>query len=440
MNTYPSYKDSGVEWIGDIPSGWSSSKFKYISNLFTGNSLNQNQKEQYESDDTSHISYVSSKDINVEYQTVNYNNGLRIPPTDNTLKVCKTKGFLLCVEGGSSGRKMTFLNEDVCFVNKLCCFESSQNTKYQYYFVQTSHFQSKFKISLTGLIGGVSISTLRNFEVPLPPLQEQQQISDYLDYKTSKIDTLLEKTRQKIELLKEQRISLINTTVTRGLNPNVEMKDSGVEWIGKIPSGWEVVKLKFVGNVVIGLSYSPDNVVDEGEGTLVMRSTNVQNGKPSFHDNVYVDKDIPDRMVTREGDILICSRNGSRNLIGKNCIISKDIEGMTFGVFMTIFRSKYWKLIYWVLNSSVFKSQSGLYLTSTINQLTVSTIKNLSIPFTFNESEQQQIVDYLDKETSKIDKLVDIESKRIILLKEYRQSLISDVVTGKVDVRDEILV
>ena len=440
MNTYPSYKDSGVEWIGDIPSGWSSSKFKYISNLFTGNSLNQNQKEQYESDDTSHISYVSSKDINVEYQTVNYNNGLRIPPTDNTLKVCKTKGFLLCVEGGSSGRKMTFLNEDVCFVNKLCCFESSQNTKYQYYFVQTSHFQSKFKISLTGLIGGVSISTLRNFEVPLPPLQEQQQISDYLDYKTSKIDTLLEKTRQKIELLKEQRISLINTTVTRGLNPNVEMKDSGVEWIGKIPSGWEVVKLKFVGNVVIGLSYSPDNVVDEGEGTLVMRSTNVQNGKPSFHDNVYVDKDIPDRMVTREGDILICSRNGSRNLIGKNCIISKDIEGMTFGVFMTIFRSKYWKLIYWVLNSPVFKSQSGLYLTSTINQLTVSTIKNLSIPFTFNESEQQQIVDYLDKETSKIDKLVDIESKRIILLKEYRQSLISDVVTGKVDVRDEILV
>jgi type I restriction enzyme S subunit len=250
MNTYPSYKDSGVEWIGDIPSGWSSSKFKYISNLFTGNSLNQNQKEQYESDDTSHISYVSSKDINVEYQTVNYNNGLRIPPTDNTLKVCKTKGFLLCVEGGSSGRKMTFLNEDVCFVNKLCCFESSQNTKYQYYFVQTSHFQSKFKISLTGLIGGVSISTLRNFEVPLPPLQEQQQISDYLDYKTSKIDTLLEKTRQKIELLKEQRTSLINTTVTKGLNPNGEMKDSGVEWIGDIPSEWSVKRLKYTSKIL----------------------------------------------------------------------------------------------------------------------------------------------------------------------------------------------
>jgi type I restriction enzyme S subunit len=281
---------------------------------------------------------------------------------------------------------------------------------------------------------------MKNIKIPVLSIEEQQQISDYLDYKTLKIDTLIEKTQQKIELLKEQRTSLINTTVTKGLNPNVEMKDSRVEWIGEIPSEWEVVKLKFVGKVVIGLSYSPDNVVDEGEGTLVMRSTNVQNGKPSFHNNVYVNKDIPDRMVTREGDILICSRNGSRNLIGKNCIISKDIEGMTFGVFMTIFRSKYLKLIYWVLNSPVFKSQSGLYLTSTINQLTVSTIKNLTIPFTFNEREQQQIVDYLDKETSRIDKLVDIESKRIYLLKEYRQSLISEVVTGKVDVRDEVLV
>ena len=157
MKSYSSYKDSGVEWIGNIPSDWGNTKLKYVSQLFTGNSLNDEQKKLYESENLNDIPYVSSKDIDVDFRTVNYDNGLRIPRDNNPLKISPTGSFLLCVEGGSSGRKMVFLDRDVCFVNKLCSFYSSQNTKFQYYFVQSSNFQDKFKLSLTGLIGGVSI-------------------------------------------------------------------------------------------------------------------------------------------------------------------------------------------------------------------------------------------------------------------------------------------
>jgi len=108
---------------------------------------------------------------------------------------------------------------------------------------------------------------------------------------------------------------------------------------------------------------------------------------------------------------------------------------MSWGVFMTVYRSKSPKYFHWVLNSPVFKSQSGLFLTSTINQLTVSTLENMMVPFVSDLEEQNQIVEYLDEQTQKIDSTIEKETQRIELLKEYRQSLISDVVTGKVDVR-----
>nr|WP_304608091.1 restriction endonuclease subunit S [Lentiprolixibacter aurantiacus] len=165
-----------------------------------------------------------------------------------------------------------------------------------------------------------------------------------------------------------------------------------------------------------------------------MRSSNIQEGKPSFEDNVYVDCEIPEKLRTKEGDILICSRNGSRRLIGKNCLITEDLEKLTWGVFMTVYRSVSPKFFYWLLNSPIFESQSGLFLTSTINQLTVSTLQNMVVPYVDDEKEQQQIVEYLDKETELIDTTISKEEKRIELLKEYRQSLISEVVTGKIKV------
>ena len=278
----------------------------------------------------------------------------------------------------------------------------------------------------------------KNIYTIFPPKQEQRQIANFLDRKTEQIDEFIRIKERQIKLLQEQRTTLINQAVTKGLDPNVEMKPSGVEWIGEIPRHWTITRLKYLGESTIGLSYKPENVTDDKNGILVLRASNIQNGKPSFLDNVYVDTEVNEKLRLKEGDILICSRSGSRDLIGKNMTITKKLEGVTFGVFMTIFRTKFVRFISCFLNSQVFKNQSGLFLTSTINQLTINTLNNFLICFPPDEGEQAQIANFLDHKTEQIDELISTEQQKIKLLKEYRQSLISEAVTGKIDVRNEV--
>ncbi|MDR4517115.1 MAG: restriction endonuclease subunit S [Nitrosomonas sp.] len=204
-------------------------------------------------------------------------------------------------------------------------------------------------------------------------------------------------------------------------------KDSGIEWLGEIPEHWEIKKLKYLGEALIGLTYDPSDVVGE-DGTLVLRSSNVQNGKIVFEDNVYVRKIIPEKLITKTGDILICSRNGSRALIGKNAEIGTESTGLTFGAFMTIFRSKYNNYLSYIFNSSLFKFQSGSFLTSTVNQLTTSNLYTFEVPFP-PIAEHKHIANFLDRETTIINELI-VEQQRLIeLLKEKRQAVISHAVT-----------
>lgn len=207
-----------------------------------------------------------------------------------------------------------------------------------------------------------------------------------------------------------------------------EYKDSGVEWLGQVPAHWDVKRLKYLGESLIGLTYDPTEVVDEGEGTLVLRSSNVQNGKIVFDDNVFAAKRIPERLITQISDILICSRNGSRALIGKNALITQEAAGLTFGAFMTVFRSKSNRYLAHVFNSHLFEHQSGLFLTSTINQLTIGVLNNFEIPIP-TKSEQTTIASFLEHETAKIDALVAEQQRLIELLKEKRQAVISHAVT-----------
>ena len=217
------------------------------------------------------------------------------------------------------------------------------------------------------------------------------------------------------------------------------MKNSGIEWIGEIPKHWKMSRIKFHGDVLIGLSFNKEDILEDDQGTLVLRSSNVQDGRVSFKDSIWVKTEVPEKLRIKNGDILICSRNGSRELIGKNCLLGKESEGMTWGVFMTVLRTSSPNLFYWILNSQLFKSQSGIYLTSTINQLTVSTLENMIFPFTSDLNEQNKINVFLKKETEKIDHILRIEDKIIKLIKEYRQSLISSVVTGKIRVTEDMI-
>ncbi|EJI1427252.1 restriction endonuclease subunit S [Vibrio parahaemolyticus] len=209
-----------------------------------------------------------------------------------------------------------------------------------------------------------------------------------------------------------------------------EYKDSPIDWLDEIPTHWTTKKLKHLGEAIIGLTYSPDEVVDasDPDATLVLRSSNVQNQRITLNDNVFVSKQIPEKLLTRLNDILICSRNGSRALIGKNALIDKDSVGKSFGAFMTIYRSKYNTYLSHVMNSKLFEYQSGSFLTSTINQLTTGNLNSFEIPFP-SEAERENIASFLDHETAKIDTLIAKQEKLIELLKEKRQAVISHAVT-----------
>jgi type I restriction enzyme S subunit len=439
MKKYHTYKSSGVDWIGNVPQEWRVSKFKYVSKLYTGNSLNDGQKILFESEDENHIPYISSKDIDLNTQTVNYNNGLRIPKENNLFKVSPKDSFLLCVEGGSSGRKMVYLDREVCFVNKLCSFKSVENTRFQYYFIQSSNFQQKFKLSLSGLIGGVSISTLRDIELVLPSLEEQFQIVQFLDKKTELIDKLVSTKEQKIDLLKHQRISLIKDVITKGLNSNLEMRDSGIEWIGEIPKHWTVLPLKYFGLITLGKMLTPE----ERDGYILkpyLRSQNIQIDKVDISDikEMWFSENELQKLRLQKGDLLI-NEGGD---VGRTSIWNEELEECYFqnSVNRVRFNQKTDSIYYFLYQSHLFHNVG--YYTSYVNGVSISHLtkeKLESVRFLRPPLEEQiKITEYLNIRTQEIDNLISMEQNKIDLLKEYRQSLISEVITGKIDVRTNL--
>ena len=210
-------------------------------------------------------------------------------------------------------------------------------------------------------------------------------------------------------------------------------KDSAIAWLGDVPEHWEVRRLKDIGDSIIGLTYSPEDILDcETGGILVLRSSNIQNGQLSLSDTVYVNKKVNPRQIVRKGDILICSRNGSRALIGKNICIDERTEGQTFGAFMTIYRSRYFKFISKFFNSKIFESQSGLFGSSTINQLTINTLNNFLITLPPLD-EQKLIADYLDTKTAQCDRKIDLLTQKATQYGKLKQSLINETVTRGLD-------
>mgnify|MGYP000100186535 CR=1 FL=1 len=296
MNRYDLYKDSGVEWMNKIPSNWEKSRIRMVGDLY-GGLTGKKGSDFNDEDNSSNKPFVPFTNIfNNTYISKDHFQYVNVEEGENQNRVLKNDlFFLMSSESYEDLGKCSILLEDVeeLYLNSFCKGYRIKDSRVYPLFLNYQLLGSLHKemISIEG--NGFTRINLRQdrlLDIPvfIPPTSEQQQIVSFLDTKTSLIDSLIEKTQRKIELLKEKRTSLINEVVTKGLNPNVEMKDSGVEWIGEIPSHWETIKLKYQGEVIIGLSYSPENVVDEGEeSTLVMRSSNVQNGKTSFNDNVF---------------------------------------------------------------------------------------------------------------------------------------------------------
>jgi type I restriction enzyme S subunit len=230
---------------------------------------------------------------------------------------------------GSSG--MSLLDGSVSLIN-IVLEPKSITPKYSQYIFKSKDFIEEFFRNGKGIhwdLWSTRFSELQNIKIPIPPLSEQQQIVSFLDTKTSLIDSLIEKTQRKIELLKEKRTSLINEVVTKGLNPNVEMKDSGVEWIGEIPSGWFISKVKFISKVYgrIGFrGYKTTDLVEEGEGVITLSPSNIYEGKLVLNKKTYLsyEKYHESPEIKIKSDDIVYVQRGST--IGKSTIIQKNIR------------------------------------------------------------------------------------------------------------------
>ena len=180
--------------------------------------------------------------------------------------------------------------------------------------------------------------------------------------------------------------------------------------VGVIPEDWEVVELPEVGESIIGLTYSPSHISPYGK--LVLRSSNVQNGRLSFKDNVFVEMDFPERVIVKEGDILICVRNGSKRLIGKCALIDKKTEGSAFGAFMSVFRSKKSRYVFFQFQSHIIQRQINQSLGATINQITNKDLASFKIPLPPTLTEQTAIATALSDMDALIEKLEQLIAKK----------------------------
>ncbi|MBQ7136199.1 restriction endonuclease subunit S [Campylobacter sp.] len=425
------FKDSQIAWIGQIPKDWEISKIKYVANLFTGNSISDSQKNNFTNSENS-LPYIATKDIELDTNLVNYKNGMYIPKLNSSFKIAPKNSILLCIEGGSAGRKISFTNKDVCFVNKLCCFVAKPDfsKKFLYYYCQNPSFISEFKLNLIGLIGGVSINNIKNFRIPLLPLNEQKEIAEFLDKKCEIIDKRLSNLERKIKSLKEYKKSLISECVTKGLNPkNKEFKDSGIPWIGQIPKHWEIRPLYFYFNERKNknLFENEKNLLSLSYGKIIRKNIETKDGLLPENFNGYniIEKDdIVFRLTDLQND-KVSLRTG---LVKEKGIITSAY--VTIKPKQKICIEFYHYLLHcYDLTKVFYNFGNGVRQNLTYKEL--SKMKIL-VPPPLNE--QKEIAEFLDKKCEKIDRLNENYTKQIDTLKEYKKSIIYECVTGKKEI------
>lgn len=450
---YSNYKSSGVEWIGEIPNHWKTQKVKHLVD----------RTKYYQIGDGDHGSikpemYLEEGIPYIRVQNLTWDgridtDGLVFISNEVHTKNLKSRiieGDILIAKTGATIGKLGLIDNNVgesnttSSVGKVTIDRNKHSNKFYLYNFQSNYFQKKL-----WLIGiqksaqpGFNIDDLVDFDVVVPPLPEQEQIVKYLDEKTSQIDILISITEKKIELLKQKRTSLINEVVTKGLNRDVEMKDSGVEWIGEIPKHWRMNKVKrntYVKGRIGWKGLRSEDFIDEGP--FLITGTDFNKDGTINYENIYhvsqerYDEDI--FIQLQDEDVLI-TKDGT---IGKVVYVDK-LNGFTClnsGIFVTRpLNGEYISRFFFnLLRSNVFSvfidyNSGG----STIQHLYQNVFDNFNFPIP-PISEQKQIIKYLDAKNAEIDNLVSIEKRRIDTLKEYRKSLISEVVTGKIKVTTE---
>ena len=435
---YPTYRDSGVEWLGKIPSHW---KVKKISHLFavgSGTTPPTDYSEYYGGGipwvTTSELreSVVTSTEKSVTKKALRAFSALNLYP----------KGSIAVAMYGATIGRLGILGTEAA-VNQACCVFSKPEGIEIWFWFYWLQFRRPYLISL-GYGGGqpnLSQELLKSIRVPIPPLHEQRNIVHSLDRDTAKVDELVAKKERLIELLQEKRTALITRAVTKGIDPDAPMKDSGVEWLGEIPSHWET---KRVAELALSLQTGPFgsqlHAADYITGGIpIINPANLIAGTLVPDPDRTVDEPTTNRLGIHkllQGDILFARRGD----VGRCGLVGKQHEGWLCGTGCLRMRpcpdsaeSSY--LLNLLSTQGVGDWLGNESVGSTMQNLNTSIIGRIPVAIP-GLSEQCRISEFLDCETTKIDALVAKVQEAIDRLKELRTAVISAAVTGKVDVRE----
>jgi type I restriction enzyme, S subunit len=413
--------DTGIPWVGDIPADWN------LKPLFSV--ANENKKKNKEkNENVLSLSYgkIIRRDLSKNFGLIPENfDGYQV--VDNGYIIIRSTDL----QNDKKSLRVGLVNDYGVITSAYIGLSPTDiiHPKFLFYYLNMCDLKKVFYSLGGGLRQSLRFEEFRRFPVVLSSIKEQQLISGYLDKKTEQIDVLIEKIQKKIELLKEQRTSLINQCVTKGLDPTVEMKDSGVEWIGKVPKRWEFKSTKFHFSYKKGTQGQmlTSTFLGENTGEFPVYSGQTHNNGVLGNWSEY-EFDYPDGVifVTTVGAKSMTSRLIRRKFsLSQNCLILIPRDDRVVPAFINYF---------FTYDFSYRKELLPRILQPSLRMEDLDQYKILlpSLP------EQKQISDYLDQETSKIDKLVQRETEHIDLLMEYRQSLISSVVTGKVRVTEDM--
>lgn len=431
MDKYQNYQETGYEWLGQIPTSWELSR---VGKFFT-------ERSEKVDDVTYPPLSVTMNGIVDQLSDVAKSND-----NDNR-KLVKKDDFVINSRSDRKGSSGIAPRDGSVSLINIVLAPKKIDPKYIENLFKSYYFKEEYFRNGKGIhwdLWTTRWEQFKNISIPVPPIEEQKLISRYLDKKTSQIDSLVEKIQKKIELLKEQRTSLINHYVTKGLDPNVEMKDSGIEWIGEIPKHWKLQKLtRFCDRVRNGYVGPTRGMMFE-TGIIYLQGIHTNKiGTITFTPDgpYYVSPDWSEehsQTILRFDDIVVVQTGSIGNLgyvteefDGSNChamIIVSTNKTICYGRF----------LMYSFLSSYVQNFLQSIKTGEILYHINTKKLRLLNVllpPL----HQQKDIVDHLDRKSRFIDQLIEKEERRILLLKEYRQSLISSVVTGKVRVTDDLI-
>ncbi|ENV49634.1 Type I restriction-modification system, specificity subunit S [Acinetobacter junii CIP 107470 = MTCC 11364] len=408
---YAEYKDSEVEWLGEIPSHWKLTRLKFLAKIRNGQ----------------------------DYKHVETETGFPVMGSGGQFTFSSTYMFdrpsVLLGRKGTIDKPL-YIDEPFWTVDTMYYTEVNKDidVKYFYYLSKTILFN---RYSTNTALPSMTQENLNNFEFSVPPsVFERNQIRNFLDHETTKIDHLIEKQQQLIELLKEKRQAVISHAVTKGLDPNVPMKDSGVEWLGQVPEHWNMAPVRrYLVEHRQGY-YTTESYVDEG--LKLLRITDLRDlGEINISNCPMVNEsDTTHLFKLQKGDVVFARTGGA----GSFGVITEDYENLIYASYLIRFRfmNKIFEPDYlrFLFQSDSFQLSVKQNIHGGVNQnIHAEDIKNTVICAP-SLSEQKEIIEYLENQCLLFENLIYKASYSVKLMQERRTALISSAVTGKIDVRN----